>query len=937
VNNKPNPDRSFLHFLLRAQQLAQRDARSDKGYAMMIVSIISILLFSMLAAYMMMTNLSKSSTNAYIDGTNTFYAAESGLNKRAEQLRQRFIGYAAPANKTAATNPVDITTCFPLPLTTSPTIDNDFECRNYPFKYNNNIAQTNSTDGNGAIVLSEQDGGKNSIQYTAYTFVRPKQDYTTIPPTSSPIPAGEVYAGLNALEYRYTVYSTAAKPDPLNPANPVEQSDGKTVLQMDFRSRIIPLFQFAIFYDDDLEMNSTSRMDITGRVHTNKNFYLQPTQPYGGITDTTTGTFFTDSITAAGKIYNRIDAFNNVTPGMPRMKTGGTDAAPIYTNITPTRSAATTPLTAGDLSGFGGKIKNGATGATVLNPPEAGFLRKQNKDGVIGEYYSKADIRLEMVPDRTAVPFEFTTIQTGAGARGTTCATSLNVSSERQEYSSVKCNIFTEGQLRSLMQPVLVMPNSLEEAKRFCNPALTAWTAPNAADKSTLQGLALAVAANPAPLSIDSDLKSNVVSGSKLATNLATLGVSFTGNPDAFARTKNSCFIPAPIQRLATESGSLTAPTVTSTYTERRENRLLTMLQTNIASLTVWNRDGVFVPLDGIKTQRDDVVTATLTTAFTQLQTNAIDPLVSANGLVFKRAAANTTDPTLALGGFQRLGLAAADRTEGGLVYHASVRDDLNGDGAIDANDVDYDTASPVLNKAGVTVAYKRRYPSTTGVSNSPYGFAFSGGINLPGALTIATDLGAYIQGDYNECADYCQNTNADNTPLPIVPAPSPLPRRTKLPASLLADTITVLSNNCQSPDDKRLNCGIAGANGVYNAAVRTRVNAAFLSNTDISIGNVNPLTDTLPGGATRYSGGINNYMRMVENWTGVPFVYRGSFISLGAPLEFSGAYRSGGGYYNIPIRDFGFDTDFKSFDLLPPLTPRAIYLQQNVFKRAYN
>jgi hypothetical protein len=888
-------------------------------------------LFSMLAAYMMMTNLSKSSTNAYIDGTNTFYAAESGLNRRAEQLRQRFVGYSTPANKTAAANPVAISTCFGLPLTTSPTIDNDFECRNYPFRYNNNIAQTTSTDGSGAIVLSEQDGGRNSIQYTAYTFVKPKQDYTTTTPTSSPIPAGEAYAGLNALEYRYTIYSTAAKPNPLNPANPVEQSDGKTVLQMDFRSRIIPLFQFAVFYDDDLEMNSTSRMEIVGRVHTNKNFYLQPTQLYGGATDTTTGTFFTDSITAAGKIYNRIDAFGNDTPGMPRMKTGGTDAAPVYTNITPTRTAATAPLTSDDLDAFGGKIKNGSTGATVLNPPEAGFLRKQNKDGVIGEYYGKADIRLEMVPDRTAVPFEFTTIQTGTGARGTTCATSLNISSERQEYGSVKCNTFTEGQLRSLMQPVLVMPNSLEEAKRFCNPALSAWTAPSAADKSTLQGLALAVTANPAPLSIESNLKSEVVSGSKLANNLATLGVTFAGTPDDFARTKNSCFIPAPIQRLATESGSTLAPIVTSTYTERRENRLLTMLQTNIESLTVWNRDGVFVPLDGAKTQRDDVVAATLTTAFTQLQTNASDPLVSANGLVFKRAAANTTDATLALGSFQRLGLAATDRTEGGLVYHNTVSDDLNGNGTIDANDVAYDTTSPILNKAGVIVAYKRRYPSTTGVSNSPYGFAFSGGINLPGGLTIATDRGAYIQGDYNECADYCQNTNADNTPLSI---PS---RRTKLPASILADTITVLSNNCQSPDDKRLNCGIAGADGVFNTAVRTKVNAAFLSNTDKSIGNVDPLTDTLPGGTPKYSGGINNYMRMVENWTGVPFVYRGSFISLGAPLEFSGAYRSGGNYYNIPIRDFGFDTDFRSVDLLPPLTPRAIYLQQDVFKRTYN
>ncbi len=935
MNNKPNPDRSFLHFILRAQQLARQDARSDKGYAMLITSLISIVLFSLLAAYVTMTNLSKSSTNAYVNGTNTFYAAESGLNKRAQQLRERFLGDASPIGlspgQTATTDFVPTTAianCFPTG-TSAPVTTNDFECRNYPYRYNNNIGRVNTTDGSGATVVSEQDGN-NVIEYTAFTFVADNTNEVAGSNPRSPVPAtskGGVYAGLNAQEYQYTVYATAAKKDP---STPVSQSEAKTVLQLDFKSRIIPLFQFAVFYDDDLEMNSTSRMDITGRVHTNKNFYLQPTQPYGGAGDTTTGTFFTESITAAGKIYNRVDASSNNTPGMPRMKTGGTDTAPIYTNITPVLDdSVSTPLDVGATAFdvFAGKIKDGARGAAILNPPEASFLRKQNNAGVIGEYYGKADIRLEMVPDRTAVPFEFTTVQTGTGARGTTCATSLNVSTERQEYSTVKCNVFTEGQLRSLMQPVLVMPSSLEEARRFC--ALTTWTAPSAADKKTLQGLALAVAANPTPLSINTNLKS-AVTGS-LATNLTTLAVTFTGNPDGFARTKGSCFLPAPIQRLANESGSLTAPTVTSTYRERRENRDLTMLQTNIESLTVWNRDGVFVTLDGNKNDRDDVVPANLTVAFTRVQAN--DILASANGLVFKRAAADTTSTTLALGSFQRLGLAAADRTEGGLVFHASVSDDLNGDGVIDANDVSYDPTAPVLNKQGVTIAYKRKYPSTLadGVNKSPYGFAFSGGINLPGPLTIATDQGAYIQGDYNECADYCRNTNADNT---ITPTP---PRRVKTPASILADTITVLSNNCQSADDKRLNCGIAGGDGTFNTATRTKMNLAFLSNTDKSIGNVNPLTDIVPGGTTRYSGGINNYMRMVEDWTGVPFVYRGSFISLGAPLEFSGPYRFGGNYYNIPRRDFGFDTDFRTFSELPPLSPKVIYLQQDVFRRNYN
>jgi Tfp pilus assembly protein PilX len=91
MNKQPNPDRALFHFILRAQQIAQQDGRSEKGYAMLMVSMISIALFSMLAAYMTMTNLNKSSTSAYVDGTNTFYVAESGLNRRAQQLRDKFL------------------------------------------------------------------------------------------------------------------------------------------------------------------------------------------------------------------------------------------------------------------------------------------------------------------------------------------------------------------------------------------------------------------------------------------------------------------------------------------------------------------------------------------------------------------------------------------------------------------------------------------------------------------------------------------------------------------------------------------------------------------------------------------------------------------------------------------------------------------------------
>ena len=213
MNKNRHTNQTLLQFILRAQQLAQHDARSDRGYAMLMTSMISIAMLSMLAAYMTMTNLSKSSTSAYVDGTNTFYAAESGLNKRAQEFRERFANYSTPsgtvptATGTTAVNSANIANCFSVSVSATVSATNDFECRNYAFKYNNNIAIVKNA--NSEIVLSEGDSNSNTSNYVAHTFVAPRQNYAAQPPSVMIIPAGETYAGLQALEYHYTVYATS--------------------------------------------------------------------------------------------------------------------------------------------------------------------------------------------------------------------------------------------------------------------------------------------------------------------------------------------------------------------------------------------------------------------------------------------------------------------------------------------------------------------------------------------------------------------------------------------------------------------------------------------------------------------------------------------------------------------------------------------------------
>jgi hypothetical protein len=1100
MNKKLNPDRALLHFMLRAQQIACQDGRSDKGYAMVLVSMISIAMLSMLAAYLTISGLNKSSTSAYVDGTNTFYVAESGLNQRAQQLRDKFINYSLPnglspgqANLTDYVPATNITNCFNLATNLTASATNDFECRNFAYRHTDTSTATTKSNADGT---QETVNADRNINYNAYTFVADRTNYQ---PGSNPraprpvvIPASQAYAGLNAMEYWYTVYSTAARPDPLNPTNPVQQSNAKTVLQMDFKSRVVPLFQFAVFYDGDLEMNSSSNMTIGGRVHTNANFYVQPFSTNNAITTT-----FLGSITAVGSIYNRVDSFAGTSthPNSTRVLMTGTDCSvaanclwlPNFSAGTRASGAAgNSPLTAGELAPFGTRVQSGAFSPQIrrLQTPPPGFLRKRNyfksisaADGsAVGAYFAKADMRLEMVPDRdvtstaaapwtrdpSRIPFNFTSVTTVAGTMGT-CTTTPpptdavtggipsttgdpaanyidpdrnNPTPATPLTTTLHCNVFTKGQLQSLRQPVMVLTNINQTDTTLRDAALPTSATPNPAlgTESTILGrptlpaaitglsvtaanqpkilraLRIAIASTPSPIALDTlRLPINDASLTTVRTEfrrlLQSLGTSIistadvdtlssataTVTPNQIAAIGGAWFMPAPIQRIETgnlQDGTNRNPRRSGFY-DGRERRWITMLQTNIASLSVWNRDGTYVEsadavagTDPNKTAPYLADTLTKNAAFNA----GNDTTNSTNGLAFDRAAASVfTTPR----GLQVLGLGSNDTTEGGLVLHATVRDDLNGNGTISAaEDVTVDTANPIAKRdavgnliddngnpmaaPGLIVDYPRRYRNGA-TYQSPFGFAFNGGNYLPGPLTLVTDQAIYTQGDFNN--NGAAQFEAGTTP-------NIAPDANRLPASIIGDTITVLSNDCLSTTSVltttnhlavpagQLKCGLPRANTgssdvpvagntatYYPVSRATAVNAAFLSNTDQSTGNLPSAALATAanvsrgfGGTQRFSGAINNYMRMLEDWGGGGrfFNYSGSFVSLGTPLESSGVYVGGGGafdsagaaagssYYNIPGRNFNFDTNFNTFNLLPPLPPTAIYLQQNVFKRTY-
>ena len=212
------------------------------------------------------------------------------------------------------------------------------------------------------------------------------------------------------------------------------------------------------------------------------------------------------------------------------------------------------------------------------------------------------------------------------------------------------------------------------------------------------------------------------------------------------------------------------------------------------------------------------------------------------------------------------------DSTDGGVVFHLTVSG-----------------PNSALNPSGYG-ARLRNAATLQSTSGSP---AVKG-------ITIVSDQAIFTMGNYN-------STN-------------------KIPAALMADTIHELSPNWADG-----NCGDTAAtcaNLGSRTASATTINAAFLAGTSTTGG-----VEGTGGQGGAYSGGNENMPRFHEDWSNISNLYRGSMVSLNTPLHSNGAWGPG---YNPPTRDWNYDTSFNNAANLPPLTPRFVYLRQELFLRDY-
>jgi len=176
-------------------------------------------------------------------------------------------------------------------------------------------------------------------------------------------------------------------------------------------------------------------------------------------------------------------------------------------------------------------------------------------------------------------------------------------------------------------------------------------------------------------------------------------------------------------------------------------------------------------------------------------------------------------------------------------------------------------------------------------------------GNGLISGLTVATAQPIYTLGNYNV-------TNAGATAFTL----GSTTNGGAVPAALIGDALTILSSSWQDSWN-------SGTSLSSRTPVNTTVNAAALEG-------------IVPSANSHYSGGVENFLRMLESWNNsITLTYNGSIVVM-FPSQYATNYWIGPGtYYNPPNRQWGFDLNYtKGQSSQPPMSPQAKYVIRSTF-----
>jgi PilX N-terminal len=162
--------------------------------------------------------------------------------------------------------------------------------------------------------------------------------------------------------------------------------------------------------------------------------------------------------------------------------------------------------------------------------------------------------------------------------------------------------------------------------------------------------------------------------------------------------------------------------------------------------------------------------------------------------------------------------------------------------------------------------------------------------------LAVASENPVYVEGDFN--------------------APGGSFVAPYAATSIIADAVTLLSNKWNDVNSFKSTYATSG-----RAATTTAYRVAIAAGKGISFQRPTQYADYDDFGT---DGGVHNFFRMLETWSGQTLNYKGSIVSLYYNRQAPGVYKDGSNntVYTPPSRGYKFDSDFLTPSLLPPRTP---------------
>ncbi|HBF35260.1 TPA: hypothetical protein DDW35_11935 [Candidatus Sumerlaeota bacterium] len=173
---------------------------------------------------------------------------------------------------------------------------------------------------------------------------------------------------------------------------------------------------------------------------------------------------------------------------------------------------------------------------------------------------------------------------------------------------------------------------------------------------------------------------------------------------------------------------------------------------------------------------------------------------------------------------------------------------------------------------------------NSTTVSSAEVGVRLTDAATLPVPTTVTglsfvSDDPMYVQGDYN-------TTNAT--------------------LSMVAgDAVTLLSNNWSDQSSSGYSKGTSSS---------TAYNAVFINGIVASANS-------------KYSGGVENYFRLLENWDSKTLTFKGSILELFKSTTATSPWTANSGYYNAPKRSWTWDSALATDG--PPGMPNVVSISR--------